>query len=89
MIEGEYDSNIMGPAQATAYRSSDQIKEDVIELISLNDAIYPKSIDVLVEDGTVTLRGQVRDEVARDEAEQAASEVIGVTEVINELEIGG
>ena len=89
MIEGEYDSNIMGPVQATAYRSSDQIEEDVREMISLNDAIQPKDIDVLVEQGKVTLRGRVRDEVARNEAEQAAREVIGVIEVINELEIAG
>lgn len=88
MIEGEYDSNIMGPVQATAYRSSDQIEKDVRELISLNDAIQPKDIDVTVEVGKVTLKGRVRDEVARDEAVQAASEVIGVTEVINSIEIG-
>jgi len=88
MIEGEYDSNIMGPVQATAYRSSDQIEKDVRELISLNDAIQPKDIDVTVEVGKVTLKGKVRDEVARDEAVQAASEVIGVTEVINSIEIG-
>ncbi|HET6454077.1 MAG TPA: BON domain-containing protein [Armatimonadota bacterium] len=88
MIEGEYDSNIMGPVQATAYRSSDQIEKDVRELISLNDAIQPKDIDVTVEVGKVTLKGKVRDGVARDEAVQAASEVIGVTEVINSIEIG-
>jgi len=89
MKEGEYDSSSIGPAQASTFRSSDQIKEDVEELISVNDAVHPKDIDVLVEDGKVTLRGCVRDRVAADEAEHASREVIGVTEVHNELEISG
>jgi osmotically-inducible protein OsmY len=86
-MEGKYDSSLIGPAQVSAFRSSEEIKEDVEELIYLNDAIYPKDIEVTVEDGLVTLRGMVRDQVASDEAEMAARDVIGVTGVRNELVI--
>lgn len=88
MEEGRYDSSLIGPAQASAFRSSEEIREDVEELISLNDLIYPKDIEVIVEDGNVTLRGRVRDRLAADEAEEAACSVVGVTEVRNELEVG-
>lgn len=84
-----YDSSLIGPAQASAFRSGDQIHEDIVELIFLNDTIHPKDIDVLVEDGSVTLRGRVDTQVAVDEAGRLAREVIGVTEVQNELETGG
>lgn len=82
----EYDSSLIGPAQASAFRSSEQIYEDIVELIATNDAIYPKDIDVLVEDGVVTLRGRVDSQTAVDEAEQATRGVIGVRGVRNELE---
>ena len=89
MIEGKYDSSQIGPMQASAVRSIGQIREDVRELIDENDAIYPKDIYIDVQDGVVTLRGKVRDQIAFDEAVQAAREVIGVIEVRNELEISG
>jgi len=82
----EYDSRLIGPAQASAFRSSDQIHEDVVELIRMNDVIHPKDIDVSVENGIVTLRGRVDSEAAVNEAGQVAREVIGVTKVRNELE---
>ena len=87
MNQGEYDSSSIGPAQSSAFRSGDQIRADVIELIQANDAIHPKDIDVGVEQGAVTLRGRVDDRISADEAVQAARGVIGVTEVHDELEI--
>jgi len=88
-MEGKYDSSLIGPSQASVFRSSDEIREDVEELISLNDAIQPKDIAVTVEDGKVVLRGRVRNQAAAEEATQAARQVIGVTDVHSELEIGG
>lgn len=86
-MEAQYDSSWIGPAQASVFRTSDEIEEDVRELINANTLIQPKDIDVEVEDGRVTLRGRVATLEAAQEAEQAAREVIGVTEVINELEV--
>lgn len=88
MKEGEYDSNLIGPSQTSLFRTSEEIREDLEELISLNDAIHPKDIDFIVERGTVILKGRVRDQAASQEAEQAAREVLGVTAVRNELVIG-
>ena len=87
MKEGEYDSSEIGPAQASAFRTSDEIEEDVRELISLNDGIHSKDIEVSVENGTVFLTGRVENEIAREEAEKAARVVIGVLHVRNDLEV--
>lgn len=87
MKEGEYDSSEIGPAQASAFRTSEEIQEDVRELISLNDAIHSEDIEVTVENGTVFLAGRVENEIAREEAEKAARVVIGVLHVRNDLEV--
>lgn len=44
-----------------------------------------REVDVLVEDGVVALRGQVRSGVERRRAEDLAWEVVGVVDVVNEL----
>jgi osmotically-inducible protein OsmY len=88
-MEEKIDSSMIGPAEASLFRSSDQIKKEIIELIQANDAIYPKDIEVEVHDGTVILRGRVKDQIAVEEAVQIAREALGVTSVQNELEVGG
>lgn len=88
-MEGEYDSSLIGPAQTSVFRSSEDIRQNIEELIWLNSAIQPKDIQVIVENGEVMLIGRVRDQAAADEAEIAARETIGVTGVHNELEITG
>ncbi len=88
MVEGEYDSSQIGPARFDIFRSSDEIEKDVRQLISENDAIHPKDIDISVYEGVVTLKGHVDDQASSDEAVQAAREAIGVLDVRNELEVG-
>ncbi|MCL6520485.1 MAG: BON domain-containing protein [Armatimonadetes bacterium] len=87
-MQPEYDSSLIGPAQSSVFRTSDQIREDVINLINENDVIQPKDIEVIVNDGVIILKGKVRDELAKQEAEQAASEVLGVVKIENQLEVG-
>ncbi len=86
-MQEEYDSSIIGPSQASVFRTSEQIRKDAIELIELNSAVTPKDIDVSVEGGIVTLRGRVDSDTARDAAERAVREVMGVIEIHNELEV--
>ena len=86
-MQEEINSSMIGPAQASLFRSSDQIRDDVWELICLNNAIRHKDIEVSVEGGIVTLSGRVGSEIAKGEAEQAAREALGVTDVRNELEV--
>lgn len=45
------------------------------------------NINVMVKDGTVTLRGTVRSQAAKDAAEAKARTVAGVTDVQNEIEV--
>jgi osmotically-inducible protein OsmY len=87
-MKGEYDSSLIGPSEASTFRSSDQIRADVEELIAENDDIHPKNICVDVQDGRVTLIGRVDGIESADEAVRAAREVLGVTEVRDELDIG-
>ena len=86
-MQEEINSNMIGPAEASLFRSSDQIKDDVWELISLNSAIRKKDIDVTVQGGVVTLQGKVNSNAARESAESATRKALGVTEVYNELEV--
>lgn len=86
-MKEEIDSSMIGPAEASLFRSSDQIKEDIQELIGENNAIQQKDFEVIVSDGAVTLRGYVESETARDAATEAVLDVLGVTSVRNELEI--
>lgn len=88
-MKEKIDSSMIGPAEASLFRSADQIKTDIIESIQANNAIHPKNIEVEVQDGKVTLRGCVKDQIAVEEAVQAAREVLGVVSVRNELEICG
>ncbi len=86
-MQEEIDSSMIGPAEASLFRSNEQIRDDVWEYISLNDAIRRKDIDVSVEGGIVTLRGRVNSDIAREAAEKAAREALGVIGVRNELEV--
>lgn len=89
MVEGKYDSSVIGPSQASAFRSSGQVKEDVEELIAANVAIDPAYVAVIVDGGKVILKGCVSNLEVSEETERAARKVIGVTDVRNELEISG
>lgn len=88
-MKEKIDSSMIGPAEASLFRSADQIQRDIIELIQANNAIHPKDIEVEVQDGNVTLRGCVKDQIAIEEAVQAAHKVLGVTSVRSDLEICG
>ncbi len=56
---------------------------------ALNRHLSPFAIDVDIENGVATLTGEVESEVERDLAEQVALGVEGVTDVDNQLRIGG
>jgi osmotically-inducible protein OsmY len=46
-----------------------------------------KNVNIDTRDSVVTLRGTVGSEMQRQDAERAASQVSGVTKVVNELKI--
>lgn len=88
-MQEEIDSSMIGPAEASLFRSSSQMRDDVWRLISLNDTIRRKDIDVSVEGGLVTLAGSVDSEASKQAAEAAARQALGVIGVRNELEVSG
>lgn len=53
-----------------------------------DDAVKAIHVNVDTKDGVVTLSGHAPDQAAKDKAEQLAKETEGVTQVVNNLEIG-
>lgn len=81
---------ILWPASvATAQQTvTDQGMADAVE----NEIIFDQAVDlanvnVMADDGTVTLRGEVDDMLAKRRAERLAQTVRGVTEVNNQLRV--
>jgi osmotically-inducible protein OsmY len=66
-------------------RSDERIREDVNEELTLHPEIDATEIDVLVEDGVVTLVGVVEERRDKRLAEDLVERVPGVTDVKNEL----
>jgi osmotically-inducible protein OsmY len=71
-----------------SYRRSDErIKEDVNERLTQHGDIDASDIEVDINQGVVTLRGNVDDRRAKRMAEDVAESVFGVREVQNQLRV--
>lgn len=68
-------------------REDADLRGDVLEALML-DAQVPMSVDAYVEDGWVTLTGEVDWQYQSDEAERVAGNVMGVREVLNHILAG-
>lgn len=86
-MQEKIDSSMIGPAEVSLFRSGDQIKDDVCELLAENPFTIGRDIRVSVSDGVVLLEGHVESDESRDAASFISLEVLGVTAVRNELEI--
>ena len=86
IVEGKYNSQAIGPAQALIQRSDDQIENAVKELLEANAMIDAGGINVEAHQGRVLLKGKVgsRDQIER--AAKVAHQALGVIEVENDLE---
>lgn len=69
------------------YRTDTDIAKDILEALASNDLIPPGRITVKVDDGWVTLEGQVDWWFQREEAEDVARNVRGVEGVTNRIEV--
>jgi osmotically-inducible protein OsmY len=69
-----------------ARRADADLRGDVLQALAL-DSLVPQSVDAKVDDGFVTLAGTVDWQYQRDEADQVASNVVGLFDVFNEIEI--
>ncbi|MDA0159896.1 BON domain-containing protein [Solirubrobacter ginsenosidimutans] len=71
----------------TADRRADaDLRADVLQAMIL-DALIPSTIDAKVDDGVVTLSGTAHLHFERDEAEEVAGNIKGVTFVANQVEL--
>jgi hyperosmotically inducible protein len=69
-------------------RSEDRIKREVRhELVLMPQLTIFDNLSYKVDDGTVTLLGQVRNPVLKDEATAAVKKIEGVEKVDNQIEI--
>ena len=65
-----------------------RIYSQVVGRLSTSDLPF-QSINLDIQDGVVTLRGNVKDENQKNQAQAAVQQVEGVKQVNNELEAGG
>ena len=69
-------------------RTDERIREDVCEFLTEDGLLDATEVDVHVEDGEVTLEGQVRSRAQKRRAEDLAEIVLGVVDVHNRLKLG-
>jgi len=69
-----------------ARRADADLRGDVLRALAL-DSLVPQSVDAKVDDGFVTLTGTVDWQFQRDEADYVASNIVGLLDVFNEIEI--
>ena len=67
-------------------RADADLRGDVLQALML-DSLVPATVDAKVEDGFVTLTGNADWQYQRDEAELVASNIVGVLDLIDEIEL--
>jgi osmotically-inducible protein OsmY len=67
-------------------RADADLRGDVLRALAL-DSRVPQSVDAKVSDGFVTLSGTVDWQYQRDEADYVASNIVGLLDVINDIEL--
>jgi osmotically-inducible protein OsmY len=79
---------VLGSLQAWAQPPSDAVTRDQVSLkLTLDSDVRGNGIQVTVQNGSVTLRGTVRDEKARQKAAKLVKKVKGVKSVDNQLRL--
>ena len=85
--EGQYGSDKIGPSAAEVYRSDQQLKNEIEDLLNASDEVDAEDIHVNVQQGNVTLSGTVGSQQQKIIAECVASDALGVVSISNELEV--
>jgi osmotically-inducible protein OsmY len=81
-VENELNVRLLGDVG----RIDAELRGDVLQALML-DSLIPHTVDAKVQDGYVTLTGEVSWAYQRDEADFVASNVAGALDVWNEIEI--
>ena len=80
---------LLVPLFAQGTPSDDKIYDMVRQKLANDPDVKGGSFDVTVKNGSVTMKGTVHDEHAREKAEKIARKVKGVTSVNNQLKVFG
>jgi hyperosmotically inducible protein len=67
--------------------SDDFISDTIRQKLAADQVVKGGAIDVIVKDGTVTLRGNVEEDRQKSKAEKIAKRVSGVKSVVNEIKL--
>jgi osmotically-inducible protein OsmY len=67
-------------------RDDADLRGDVLQALMLDDLV-PTAIDASVQDGSVTLSGSAEWQYQRDEAEFITANILGVTDIENDIDI--
>jgi osmotically-inducible protein OsmY len=67
-------------------RGDAELRGDVLQALML-DSVVPKTVDVKVDDGYVTLTGSANWQYQREEAEFVAGNIVGAVDVLDEIEL--
>jgi osmotically-inducible protein OsmY len=81
-VDNQLQVRLMGDQK----RADADIRGDVLQALML-DSLVPKTVDAQVEDGFVTLTGSADAQYQRDEAEFVASNIVGVLDVFDEIDL--
>lgn len=88
-ITGVFEINDILTIVPTKSFIDKEIAGDIISALERNYSVDAEKIDVLVEDGIVTLSGDVNDWRAYDAAMNTASFTAGIIDIVDHLEIKG
>ena len=82
----EVDNQLKVRLMGELGRIDADIRGDVLQALML-DSLVPGTVDAKVLDGEVTLTGTVDWQYQRDEADFVASNIVGILDVFNQIEI--
>ncbi|TDW24355.1 BON domain-containing protein [Kribbella kalugense] len=82
----EVDNQLKVRLMGDLGRIDADIRGDVLQALML-DSLVPETVDAKVQDGEVTLTGTVDWQYQRDEADFVASNIVGILDVFNQIEI--
>ena len=77
---------LLAPAFADQ-KKDDEIYDSVKRRLAGDPEVKGGTLEVIVNDGVVTVKGIVRTDRAKTKAEKVAGRVKGVTKVINEIKV--
>ena len=77
----------VGKGPKSYRRGDERLKEDVSERLKAHADVDASEIEVHLQDGVVTLKGEVADRSQKRWAEDCAEDVSGVEDVVNQLRV--